>query len=271
MLRKTVWIIALASAIAVPTLHIGYYAAAAPGGGKTAVAADKPFKLEPVPGTKLKRVTLIGKAAERLGIETATVREQEIASKRWVPGTLVNPRAGSAEPVNASSSTDETTGALGEVLVYVPLASELEGVPADRQVYVLPVTGARAAARGKRVPTLLAAKPTNAPATEAAKGFYFALDRTDHGLTDGQRVSVQFTTNGSGSKRLVVPYSAVIYDEHGKAWVFTNPTPLTFVRAEIVVEDVEGDLAVLSKGPPPGTKIVSVGGMLLLGAEILNK
>ncbi len=70
-----------------------------------------------------------------------------------------------------------------------------------------------------------------------------------------------------GVRRSVVPYAAVIYDVEGEAWVYTNPTPLTFVRAGIDVDSITGDIAVLSEGPPVGTMVVTVGGAELYGAE----
>lgn len=70
-----------------------------------------------------------------------------------------------------------------------------------------------------------------------------------------------------GVQRWLVPYAAVIYDVEGEAWVYTNPAPLTFVRAGIDVDTVEGDMAILSTGPPAGTTVVTVGGAELYGAE----
>lgn len=70
-----------------------------------------------------------------------------------------------------------------------------------------------------------------------------------------------------GTQRKVVPYSAVIYDLHGETWVYTNPQPLTYVRDSISVDYIDGDLAVLSKGPPSGTVVVTVGAPELYGTE----
>ena len=70
-----------------------------------------------------------------------------------------------------------------------------------------------------------------------------------------------------GRLRTVVPYAAVFYDLHGKTWVYTNPDPLTFVRARISVDYIDGDLAVLSEGPPSGTEVVTVGAPELYGTE----
>jgi hypothetical protein len=73
-------------------------------------------------------------------------------------------------------------------------------------------------------------------------------------------------TAGPGPVK-VVPYAAVIYGVHGETWVYTNPEPLVFIREPITIDYIEGDLAVLSEGPPAGTAVVTVGGSELFGAE----
>ncbi|MBV9689790.1 MAG: hypothetical protein JO202_08755 [Ktedonobacteraceae bacterium] len=70
-----------------------------------------------------------------------------------------------------------------------------------------------------------------------------------------------------GKMREVVPYAAMIYDLHGETWVYTNPSPLTFVRDRISVDYIDGDLVVLSAGPPSGTAVVTVGVPELYGTE----
>jgi len=65
----------------------------------------------------------------------------------------------------------------------------------------------------------------------------------------------------------VVPYAAVLYDEAGATWVFTNPKGLEYVRAPIVVAAIVGDDARLTQGPPVGTRVVTVGVAELYGAE----
>lgn len=85
---------------------------------------------------------------------------------------------------------------------------------------------------------------------------------------------VRKRTTGAGevvalpaAQRKIVPYAAVLYDVHGDTWVYTNPEPLTFVRHRIGVDYIDGDLAVLSEGPPSGTKVVTVGAAELFGTE----
>lgn len=70
-----------------------------------------------------------------------------------------------------------------------------------------------------------------------------------------------------GKLRKVVPYAAVYYDLNGETWVYTNPEPLTFVRASISIDYIDSDLAVLSEGPPSGTEAVTVGSPELYGTE----
>ena len=66
---------------------------------------------------------------------------------------------------------------------------------------------------------------------------------------------------------LVVPYSAVIYDTEGNTWIYTNPAPLTFVRALVVIDRIEGDQAFLSERLGTDDPIVTVGVIEIYGAE----
>lgn len=67
--------------------------------------------------------------------------------------------------------------------------------------------------------------------------------------------------------RLIMPYSALIYDLHGGTWVYTSAAPLTYVRQQVMVDYIEGDRAVLTEGPQAGTTVVTVGVAELYGAD----
>ncbi len=72
----------------------------------------------------------------------------------------------------------------------------------------------------------------------------------------------------SDSLRIVVPYSALIYDPQGKTWVYTSTKePRTFIRHEVDVDYIEGDIVVLNEGPPVDSLVASVGVAELYGAE----
>jgi hypothetical protein len=75
------------------------------------------------------------------------------------------------------------------------------------------------------------------------------------------------TVNAEGEPRTAVPYSAVFYDADGQTWVYTSPEPRTFVRESITIDLIDGDQAVISAGPAPGTKVATVGVAELFGAE----
>jgi hypothetical protein len=78
-----------------------------------------------------------------------------------------------------------------------------------------------------------------------------------------ERLGIE-TVSASGNE---VPYAAVIYDIEGNTWVYTNPAPLTFVRAPIVIDFIEGDTAVLSEVLDSNTTVVTVGVSELYGTE----
>ncbi len=70
-----------------------------------------------------------------------------------------------------------------------------------------------------------------------------------------------------GTQRLVIPYSAILYDLNGGTWAYISPEPLTFVREAITVDYIEGDMVVLVDGPSSGTEVVTVGAAELHGAD----
>lgn len=70
-----------------------------------------------------------------------------------------------------------------------------------------------------------------------------------------------------GKLRKVVPYAAVFYDLKGLTWVYTNPEPLTYMRAPITIDFIDGESAVLSDGPSTGTIVVTTGSPELYGTE----
>ena len=70
-----------------------------------------------------------------------------------------------------------------------------------------------------------------------------------------------------GVQRKAVPYAAIIYDTEGATWVYESTGPLTFVRQPVVVDDIQGDQAIVTEGPDSGSKVVTTGAEELFGAE----
>lgn len=70
-----------------------------------------------------------------------------------------------------------------------------------------------------------------------------------------------------GSTRLTVPYAAIIYDTIGDTWVYAHPEPLSYRRAPITIDYIEGDLVVLLDGPEPGTEVAVTSVAELYGTD----
>lgn len=77
----------------------------------------------------------------------------------------------------------------------------------------------------------------------------------------------EMITRSEARPRITAPYSALLYDVQGRAWVYTNPEPSVYIRQEVEVDFIEGSKAALNEGPPPGARIVSVGAAELYGTE----
>lgn len=71
----------------------------------------------------------------------------------------------------------------------------------------------------------------------------------------------------SGAQKLVVPYASLIYGLHGETWVYVSPAPLTFQRAVVDVDYIDGDNAYLKTGPEVGTDVADIAVAELYGAD----
>ena len=82
------------------------------------------------------------------------------------------------------------------------------------------------------------------------------------------RLALETTEIAEYGPELVIPYGALVYDEHGQAWTYTNPEPLVYIREPVEVDRIEGDDVVLASGPPAGTPVVWVAAAELYGVEV---
>lgn len=71
-----------------------------------------------------------------------------------------------------------------------------------------------------------------------------------------------------GSQNKVIPYAAVMYGLEGETWAYTNPEAQVYIRQPIVIDHIDGDMAILTDGPDVDTPVVVVGASLLYGAEV---
>jgi len=222
----------------------------------TPAAVEKivPAKVEKIEGTDLKRVTLTEKAAERLDIQTAPLREEQVVRTRMVGGMVV-------------TSPDGVGPGPGKVWVRVLLSeSDLNQIDRSQPALILSLDDDEAEG--------LTAEADEGPEVDDAEdddsaeaALYFVVDNADNRLVLGQRVFVEISLSGTGTARKIIPYAAVIYDPQGATWVYTNPEPLVFVRQPIVVDYIKGESAILLEGPSAGTVVVTVGAAELFGTE----
>lgn len=234
-------------------LIIASLSLAACAGPSPTAAHDKPAAVATIQGSSLKQVTLTQKAAERIGIQTIAVREEQATRTRTVGGEVV------------------TLPDTGDTLwVRVRLnESDLNSIDRSQLARIRGLDDEDDGDDGLEAEADEGPEVDDVDDSDNGEGsLYYKLSDNQRGFTPGQRVWVELTLSGSGTTLKVVPYAAVIYDVSGKTWVYTNPEPLVFVRQSISVNYVEGDQAFLSEGPSPGTAVVTVGGPLLYGAEV---
>jgi hypothetical protein len=201
---------------------------------------DGPARVEAIEDTDLSKVVLQARAARRIGLETTTIANGAVDRSLVVPGTVV------------AAEGD------GSIVVRVTLPGASAGrVDASRPARILGMGGQEGLVAPAQAP------PSGLSGGGGAR--FFRLDGATN-VHVGQRLRVQLAEKG-GSRRKTVPYSSVIYWIDGGAWVYTQVAPLTFVRAPIAIDEVDGDVVILKSGPPAGTRVVSVGGEELLGTE----
>lgn len=114
------------------------------------------------------------------------------------------------------------------------------------------------------------AKPVVAPFTADSESvtaaLFYELSNTDLSYWPGQKVSVTLTLRNT-EQSLVVPYSAIVYDMYGSAWVYQNTQPRVYVRRRVELRYVLDELAILSRGLDVGAKVVTAGAAELFGTE----
>lgn len=93
-----------------------------------------------------------------------------------------------------------------------------------------------------------------------------AAERIDLKTSKVREATVGEAAPGEAPRR-VVPYSSLIYDPQGGTWVYTQTAPLSFVRAAVEVDYIEGNDVFLKDGPPVGAEVASVGVAEIYGTE----
>jgi len=263
--------------------------------GAAAGAKSAAVKLEPIPGSAVKRVHLSAKAAERLGIEMGKVEEQPILRRQMVSGLVIaSPEMAAAPKLAFGGPGGGGFGAFAQMVAAksvqpaaqpAPRKAAAAGEEAWIAVSLSPAEWDRLAkdkparlyalATREQPAAKLLAEPSGMPPAEDLKRTmlttYYVVNGKDHGLAVNQRMRVELQLTGAEDSQKVVPYSALYYDARGAAWVYVSKEPLAFERQSVQVDRVVGNVVVLTDGPALGTSVVTVGAALLYGAEIFGK
>ena len=94
-----------------------------------------------------------------------------------------------------------------------------------------------------------------------------ALGERRIGIETVRVAAVRHATTPTPGPTAVFPYSALVYEPDGTPVVYVNPSPGVFTREPVTIDHIAGDGVYATRGPPPGTRIVTVGAEELLGAE----
>ncbi|MGE3635113.1 MAG: efflux RND transporter periplasmic adaptor subunit [Sandaracinaceae bacterium] len=152
--------------------------------------------------------------------------------------------------------------AVESLWVRVPVASsDLHRLVADAPARVSELGDSQLAATGRAIP----GPPTASPLAGTVDR-YFALDEASSMFVMGERVLAELTLD-AGLEARTVPWSSILYDASGDAWVYACEGPTTFRRARVGVERRAGERAVIRRGPDVGACVVSVGAAMLYGSE----
>jgi cobalt-zinc-cadmium efflux system membrane fusion protein len=154
--------------------------------------------------------------------------------------------------------------ALDPLWVRVPVyAGDFASVDARAAVRVSALS-APASEPGVRAEPVAA--PPTADTTAITRDLYYALPNADGQWAPGVRVRVQLSLRSRGGA-LTLPASAVVWDNHGGAWVYATTGAYTYTRRRVEVDRIEDATAVLLRGVVAGDRVVTTGAAELFGVE----
>jgi RND family efflux transporter MFP subunit len=208
-------------------------------------------------------------AKARRDLLAKVVGDAEAGAAAAIP--VESPEAGVIRTVSALPGQAVPAGAplfevmdVGRVWVRVPV---YVGDAAEVDAAAPAAVGGLAARPGD--PTRPAKPVAAPPAANPVPGtvdLIYEMDNRETGYRPGERVGVALSLTGP-AESLTVPWSAVVYDIFGGAWVYERTGDRAYTRRRVVVRSVTDGTAVLDSGPPPGTTVVTAGAAELFGTD----
>jgi cobalt-zinc-cadmium efflux system membrane fusion protein len=240
---------------------------------------------------RAKRVLKEGAGSQRMvdeaqaAFDVATKALDAATARRAILSKVVgDAEAGTASPISITAPQDgllrvvsalpgqtvPSGAALFEIVdlstVWVRVAlpvGDVDGINRDESAQV----GKLSAPSGtKLTPAKPAAAPPSANPLAATVDLFYELPNADGRLTPGQRLGVSIPL-ADALESSVVPWSAIVFDVNGGTWAYTQAGPRSFTRRRVTVQYTVADDAVITNGPPVGSKVVTAGVQELFGAE----
>lgn len=196
-------------------------------------------------------------------IDSAREGLSSVKIRSPIDGIIQKVHAASGQTVTASDKILEITN-IDPVWIKVPVyVGDLPNIDPNKQarVHSLEDFAAVESHNAKPVKASFSANPQS-----ATVDIFYELSNKNHLYRPGQKVSVTVSLKTS-EQNLVVPYSSIVFDMYGGAWVYENTQTNKYVRRRVELNYVLDGQAVLSRSPAVGAKIVSAGAAELFGTE----
>lgn len=192
---------------------------------------------------------------------SATSRLSTMSMESPISGTVLKLYSSPSQVLSPSAPIVDIVQ-LNPLWVRVPLyAGDENRIEKGGFAIIQSIGGSGATMRAKAV-----TGPQTSDPLATSIDLFYEIDNSKGDLRPGQKVSVTLPFSGSASG-IIIPFSAIVYDIEGGTWVYTNPSPNTYVRQRVELQTVIDNKAVMTRGPNAGTKIVTVGAAELFGTE----
>ncbi len=205
-------------------------------------------------------------AAEK---RVSAIRKSPLGSDVSIP--LRSPRDGLLRSVSVAPGQIVAAGAplfeiLGAPTLWVRAsvyAGEAPRISVEGSARI--TTIGKTSSKDDTVVALPVTAPPSADPLSAVVDFYYELPVVTT-RRPGERVTVFLSTNQS-NEALVVPFSAVVFDALGGAWIYAEKAEHAYERRRVDIMRIEDDGAILAQGPAASTRIVRTGASELFGVE----
>ncbi|MBN1559692.1 efflux RND transporter periplasmic adaptor subunit [candidate division KSB1 bacterium] len=179
-----------------------------------------------------------------------------------IDGTLLRVLVAHGQTVASAAPLFEVVDQNPVWIRVVAYIGDLPKIDRKKDAYVLSLGGTSTLRKDVKP---VQGPPLSNPGNASADLYYKLYNETGD-FRIGQKVMVSLPLMSS-QEHMVVPYSAILYDMHGDAWLYVQTNPVTFMRRRVQVSHVVDDIAVIARGVQVGNDVVTTGAMELFGTE----